>query len=245
MLKLSRRITIPCYDTDSLWRLKPTSFMNYCQEAANNHATILGFGYDDLIATRTAWVLSRFHIEFLKQPKWRQDVTFETWHKGLNRIFFVRDFMMKDENGEELVKATSSWLVLNLDTRRLVRNCALTDNGTECHDNAIEQPADKVVFPSDAEAEMVMEHKVGYSDVDMLGHTNNAMYMQWAMDAVGYDITSVRDVKSLTINFNHEVKAGETVRLYRAFVQKEEGLHVFVEVRCGEVSSFCVDILFQ
>ena len=57
MNKYSHKFIIPCYFTDASWRLKPASFMDVAQEAANQHATVLGFGYDDLIASRTAWIL--------------------------------------------------------------------------------------------------------------------------------------------------------------------------------------------
>ena len=89
-----------------------------------------------------------------------------------------------------------------------------------------------------------MDHVVSYSDVDLLGHTNNAMYMHWAMDAVDYELASARPVKELTINFNHETKAGENVQIYRTQVEKEDGLHVFVEGKVEGVSSFCVEIIF-
>lgn len=68
--------------------------------------------------------------------------------------------------------------------------------------------------------------------------------MQWAMDTVEYETASVRPVKEFTINFNHETKAGDIVELYRASLEDEKGLHVYVEGRVGEMSSFCVEIVF-
>lgn len=244
MKRLTEQYTIPCYDTDASWRLKPVSFMNYAQEMANRHANVLGFGYDDLIVSKTAWVLSRMHIRFVNLPLWRDNVSLTTWHKGLNRLFFVRDFLMKDAQGNICVEATTSWIVLNLETRRLVRDPKLIDEGTTCLDNAIEQPADKVQIPKDAVTEFVMDHVVSYSDVDMLGHTNNAMYMHWAMDAVDYDVTSRKPLKDLIINFNHETRAGEKVSIYRTVVETEDGLRVYVEGKVGDVSSFCIEMLF-
>ena len=244
MNKFIQKHVIPCYQTDANWRLKPASFMDLAQEAANSHAAILGFGYDDLIQSRTAWILSRVNIHFIKAPLWRDEVTLTTWHKGLERLFFLRDFILTDKDGNECVKATSSWLVLNLDTRRLVRDPHLMDEGTTCSDNVLEVPAAKVQMPKDKEATLVMEHTVTYSDVDLLGHTNNAMYMHWAMDALDYSLASARPVKELTINFNHETKAGETVRIYRAEVEREDGLHIFVEGKVENVSSFCVEFIF-
>ena len=60
-----------------------------------------------------------------------------------------------------------------------------------------------------------------------------------------YYLTSKRQPKEFTINFNHEIKAGEKVTLYRACIEKNDGLHVFVEGRTEEVSSFCVEIIFH
>lgn len=244
MKKFTQNFTIPCYDTDASWRLKPTSFMNLAQEAAGLHAVHLGFGYDDLLVNNTAWILSRVHVEFLDTPKWRENITLTTWHKGLNRLFYLRDFILTDENGKERVKATTSWLVLNLETRRLVRDPQLMEEGTVNLENAIETPADKVQLPKDVEPVLAFDHVVGYSDVDMNGHANNAMYMQWAMDAVDYDIASARPVRELTINFNHETKAGDSVALYRYVVEQEDGLHVFVEGKVSDVSAFCVEMIF-
>jgi acyl-ACP thioesterase len=236
--------TIPCYDTDAAWRLKPTSFMNLAQEAAGNHAVLLGFGYDDLIKTNTAWILSRMHIKFLDTPKWRDQVTLTTWHKGLNRLFYLRDFIMTDAQGNAIIKATTSWLVLNLETRRLVRDPELMDEGTVNAEHVLETPADKVQMPKDIVPEMVMEHIVSYSDVDANAHANNAMYMQWAMDAVEYEMTSAHQVRELTINFNHETKAGDLVKIYRAVAEKEDGIHVFVEGKVEDISSFTVELVF-
>lgn len=244
MIRFVQNFVIPCYDTDAAWRLKPSAFMNLAQEAAGQHAVYLGFGYDDLIVSNTAWILSRLNIKFLDTPLWRDEITLTTWHKGLNRLFYIRDFVLTDKDGKERVKATTSWLVMNLENRRLVRDPKLVDMDGICTDDAIETPADKVQMPKDVEAEYVMDHRVSYSDVDTNGHTNNAMYMQWAMDTVEYEIASTRPVKEVTINFNHETKAGDIVSLYRSSVEKEDGLHVFVEGRLGDVSAFCVEITF-
>lgn len=243
MQKYIQEYTIPCYDTDASGRLKPASFMNLAQEAAGQHAVYLGFGYDDLIATNTAWILSRVHIRFVDTPMWKNDVVLTTWHKGANRLFFVRDFRLTDKEGRTRVEATTSWLVMNLETRRLVRDPQLRE-GSECLEDVIATPAGKVQMPKDVEPQLMFEHLVAYSDIDVNGHANNAMYMQWAMDAVDYDIASTRPVKEVTINFNHETKAGDIVALYKSIIKTEDGRRVYVEGKVGDTSAFCVEIIF-
>lgn len=243
MQKYIQEYTIPCYDTDASGRLKPASFMNLAQEAAGQHAVYLGFGYDDLIVTNTAWILSRVHIRFVDTPLWKENVVLNTWHKGLNRLFFVRDFRLTDREGKTRVEATTSWLVMNLETRRLVRDPQLRE-GSECLEDVIATPAGKVQMPKDVEPQLMFEHLVAYSDIDVNGHANNAMYMQWAMDAVDYDIASTRPVKEVTINFNHETKAGDVVALYKSIIKTEDGRRVYVEGKVGDTSAFCVEIVF-
>lgn len=113
-----------------------------------------------------------------------------------------------------------------------------------CSENATDAPAAKVQMPKGVVPELVMQHKVAYSDVDLNGHTNNAMYMHWAMDAVDYAMASSMPVKEATINFNHETRAGENVSIYRAVAEDVDCIRVFVEGKVGDVSAFCLELVF-
>lgn len=240
--KLIQELEVPCYETDSACLLKPASFMDMAQELANRHATVLGFGFDDLQKTRTVWVLSRMHVIFCRHPRWREQVKLSTWHKGAARLFYLRDFKMEATDGTPLVLATTSWVIVDIDTRRLSRNTAILDDGTACMDNAVGEPCDKVQMPRDASPEFVRTHQVSYSDIDMNGHTNNAMYLVWAMDALEYDLTSRNPLKELKINFNQETRPGDSVELYRWAAP--QGDSFIVEGRVDGRSAFCAELKF-
>lgn len=242
--RFSQHITIPCYETDAAQLLKPASFMDFAQEAANRHAELLGFGYDDLSRTRTLWVLSRMHVKFLRHPRWREETVLHTWHKGPSMMFHLRDFLMTASDGQPLVTATTSWLVINVDTRRIVRELSFSGEDSICRDNAIETPCGKVQMPGDAGQEIVGTHVVSYSDVDLNGHANNAMYIVWAMDAADYEVTSARPLKELKINFNHETRPGESILISRARADVEDGIRYSVEGKSGDRQAFCAELLF-
>ena len=241
--KLIEKSAVPCYATDASQRLRPSAFMDMAQELANRHASILGFGYEELMQSRTAWVLSRMHIRFHSFPAWRDNVTLQTWHKGPEGLIFLRDFCLTDEKDTKLIEATTSWLVLNIDTRRLVRNVDLDEN-TICSDNAISPSCDRIQMPKDVEPELSSVHRVVYSDIDMNGHTNNAMYLVWAMDCVDYADAVERPLKEMRINFNQETLPGDEVELYRVVVREENRLQYFVEGKVGGKSTFCVELTF-
>lgn len=236
---------VSCYEADSNHNFRPTAMLDLMQEAAGRDASTLGFGYDDMISENTAWVLSRTRICFHKYPKWRDTVRLKTWHKGANRIFYLRDFMLESPDGELLVSATTSWLIIDLATRRMVRNTTLAENfdNSEMGD-AIEEQAGKVMLPKGLEPELVHTHKVVWSDIDTNGHVNNVKYAVWALDAVDYDILKEKSMKEMLINYDTEVMRDQTVELYRVVAQEEESTVVYIVGKVEGKSCFSIKMNF-
>ncbi len=215
--KFCQAFCIPCYQTDANQLLKPAAFMDVAQEIAYWAATELGFGYDTLHIHHTAWVLSRMHIHFDRLPRWRDPVKLYTWHKGAAGLFYLRDFQLTGEDGSRLVSATSSWVIIDERTRRLVRPEDMSQLlGVDYRvDDALTEPAPKLALPKGREAEPAGEHTVSYSDADLIGHANNACYMLWAMDCLPLEATLHKQVKDACINFNKETTPGAVVQLFR------------------------------
>ncbi len=231
-------LLVKCYEVDSAQRLKPTAFMDMAQEMAYQAAAAMKFGYDELIVKNMAWVLSRMRFRFLKAPVWGEEVEIRTWHRGAFGPFFVRDFEVLDKEGRRMIEATSSWVIIDVDSRRMARpEEVLPKEDTSCSDFAIETPAGKVMMPRGVEPELVTTHKVAYSDIDLVGHTNNARYVAWALDCLEYGEAGIQ-VEEVEIVFHHEARPGEEISLYRA---QKDGW-TFVEGRREDVQVFCVRI---
>ena len=214
--KFRSDICLPCYQTDRNGLLRVTGFMDLAQEIAYWAAEELGFGYTSLHVHHTAWVLSRMHLRFENPAAWRDSVRLYTWHKGAEGLFYLRDFDLQDTAGNHLVRGTSSWVVMNEETRRLVRPedlaGRLSMEGPV--DDAIAEPAPKVVFLG--EGEPAGEHIVSYSDIDIIGHTNNVRYMVWALDHIPAE-DAMKPVSDVWINFNKETTLGDRIELRRVF----------------------------
>ena len=231
-------LLVKCYEVDSAQRLKPTAFMDMAQEMAYQAAAAMKFGYDELIVKNMAWVLSRMRFRFLKAPVWGEEVEIRTWHRGAFGPFFVRDFEVLDKEGRRMIEATSSWVIIDVDSRRMARpEEVLPKEDTSCSDFAIEAPAGKVMMPRGVEPDLVTTHKVAYSDIDLVGHTNNARYVAWALDCFEYGEAGIQ-VEEVEIVFHHEARPGEEISLYRA---QKDGW-TFVEGRREDVQVFCVRI---
>lgn len=245
--KYCQDLRIPCYETDAAFVLKPASFMDMAQEIAYWAAQALGFGYDDLQKHHTAWVLSRMHFHFENPPSWRDPVILKTWHKGADGLFFLRDFHLLSPDGASLVRATSSWLVMDVQTRRIVRGgdvLQLVDADTRVDEDAIAEPAPKIVVPKELPLEEKARHTVSYSDVDIIGHTNNARYIVWTFDALDYSLVSGRRVRDVIINFNKETRPGEEVILQVAAAEENGAPLFYVEGLSDGRNAFVAKIAF-
>lgn len=243
--KYVQKHIVNCYEADTNHLLRPTAMLDLMQEVAGRDASNLGFGYDEMITSKTAWVLSRLHIRFNNYPKWRDEVSIKTWHKGLFKLFYLRDFVLVDKNNNNLIEATTSWLIIDLNTRRLARYAALADNEETClKEDAIAQPADKITIPLDEEFEFVGKHKAVWSDIDTNGHVNNVKYLVWGLDIVDYTDAETKPLKELFINFDAEVLAGQEVELYRIRKESDEALTYYIQGKVEGKQSFMIKMIF-
>ena len=234
---------VRCYEVDAAMRLKPAAFMDLAQELAYAAADAMHFGYDEMIAENKAWVLSRLHFVFEDVPVWRDRLTMQTWHKGPSGPFYLREFRFVDPEGRTRVAASSAWVILDVKERRMCRTSEVTEmipETTICREDALPEAAGKVAMPRGAAAVEAGRHRVGYADVDLQGHTNNARYMVWAMDCLDYGEAASRPVREVRIQFNHETLAGEEVVLYLF----RDGDTCYVEGKVEDRQAFCARIDF-
>ena len=243
--KYSEKRIVSCYEANSNHNLRPAALLDMMQEAAGRDASTLGFGYEEMISSNSAWVLSRLRVVFEKYPKWRDEIVLKTWHKGANRIFYLRDFLLESPQGERLASATTSWLIIDLSSRRMVRNNTLAENFDNSEMGAaIEEPADKVTMPKEVEPELVHTHKVVWSDIDTNGHVNNVKYAVWALDVVDYDDAAKLPLKEILINFDSEVLPDQEVELYRAKLVEEGRTIYYVQGKVQGKVCFSIKLNF-
>ena len=240
----TQQLNVTTYMTDVRDYLRPVAFMEIAQEIATVGAKILHF--DDSVtleAANAVWVLARMHVRFERMPVRYQPITLETWHKGISSVFFLRDYQIRDAAGEVLVSSTSSWVIMEVDQRRMLRPDGLSDiipPDPERPGHAIETPAGKIVIPRALPVEKVADHPVKYSDVDSNRHVNNTRYTSWAMDCLPDELTFNHVLKEIEINFNKEARPGETVGLYHACA---DNVH-YVEGRVGDSQVFICKLTF-
>ncbi len=195
-------------EMDRHGRLSPMALFNYLQEAAGRHAEHLGVGVKQLLTQKRNWMLSRFFLQIDTYPCYGDEITVHTWPRGVDRFFALRDFLVTDGAQEVLARATSGWLMIDLEARRIMRLGTMLDEYT-VHKRATEKTLEKLPPPLIHEAQH--EFRVRLSDIDVNRHVNSVAYLEWMLEAVPVSTQDSQVLTSLEVNYQAEALFGESV----------------------------------
>lgn len=202
------------YEIDFRKRMRLSAILNLFQELANQNAERLGFGFDKLMELRCFWVLSRLRLEVERLPRWTEKVVVKTWPGGVEGLFARRDWLVEKTDGEVLVRATSAWLLVDLDKRRPLRIEQRLPGFTFADEpSALDHDLPKLSSP--AEAEAVWQHRVRYADLDQNRHVNNVRYVDWMMNAFALHEHEQHAPRSFEINILAEAQEGDDIQVLR------------------------------
>ena len=219
--------SVASYEADMTGKLSLFALFNRFQELAGMHAEYLQVGYDLLRESKLAWILSRIKLQILSLPSWGDAIQLATWPKGIDRLFAMREFSLKNEVGETLVLATSAWLLVDIDKNRPQRIETLpVDLHFPGAPHAIQATPDKIEMPE--RLTPVFDRPVWMSDIDTNLHVNNAQYAKWIGDCFSGDQFRDRRLTSLQINYMDETLLGDLVVISKT-PEAESAHQYFIE----------------
>ena len=195
---------------DRYGRMQPAAMLEIFQDLAIAHAEELGIGRSAMLEKNVVWVVIRTKLEVLREPKYNTIVTARTWPHSLSKFSFIRDFTIRDEQGELLVKATQEWVL-----EQLSRFSSAKDAYHGSHDfdeaRAFEQKPRKI-SDFEIEGEPAFVVTPAYTDIDVNGHVNNAVYPNFVMNALNPGPEG--SLRTFQIDYRHEVLPDVPLSLY-------------------------------
>lgn len=216
-------IAVHSYDIDFNKRLNVFSLFNYFQEIAWEHAAILHFGLEDLSKQSLFWVLSRVRVEIERLPMWSEQIKLVTYPRGVDGLFALRDYEIYDSNDHRIISGSSSWLILNAQTRRPVRLPDLDLSFISNDRKAISANASKIADVTSSPMS-IDRLTVKPSDFDVNFHVNNARYIEWAYNSFGFNHHKENVLKTVEVNFLAEGKESNCLSIERFQLSDKENI---------------------
>lgn len=195
--------TIYTFQEDEGGTATVQALCEYMQETAGNHAAKLGVSMERLHAEGLAWVLARMRVVPAVLPPVHARIQVETWPVCVEGVQFRRDFIVRDEDGTVIARATSHWVVVSLAARKVVRIPAFIaaialDNTATAMDDAKRRLPDV-----DGEG-VTCVFRARLADVDRNHHVNNVRYMEWVLESVPEAVRAGAALAELDMTFRAE-----------------------------------------
>lgn len=211
----SKSFNLRTSDFDCYRKITPTSVLDLFQTVAGEHADILGCGFEALYSRKLLWVLVRTKYEVINYPKMYQTVIVKTWPLAPSRLGFQREYLMEDEKGYPLIKGSSDWVIINSEERKFVAATNIYPEMEHLTQKSFDERLKKLPdFEAEGNGFVICP---GFSQLDMNGHINNTKYASYVLDALYPN--EKNEIKSFQIDYRHELKMGDEVRLY---IQKND-----------------------
>ncbi len=186
--------------------LSLSSAVHYMQDCSTFQSEELGVGVEPMKKIGRAWFLSAWQIEIRRRPKLMEEIAIGTWASGFKAMYGYRNFVIRDQAGEDLVRAASTWVYMNVETGRPERvNAQTVAVYGEEPPLSMEQVGRKIRIPEEmTEFEAFPVRKV---HIDTNGHVNNANYIEMAEEW----LPAVSHIKKLRVAYQHAARYGDVI----------------------------------
>lgn len=197
--------------------IKPSAIMEYFQDLATVHATEIGIGFETMKSENLCWVLNRLSAVIDKSPNLGEEIIITTYPHKPGLVDAVRDYYITDKSGNSLIRGTSRWCVLDINSKH-VRRCAPLFNYEDSVFNpeyAINNGNPQLPDINEIQSDMqwTFAGKVNITDIDRNGHMNNARYADIVVNSCDYEFYCSHKIKAFDFNFLSEMKVNNEFKV--------------------------------
>lgn len=210
--KYIEKIKIFNHYTNYKGRLFVKTLCDLFNDTAEVQTEQYGVDVATLNAEGMTWMLHRLHIRLHKMPHQNEEVYIETWPSGIDRLFALRDYRMIREDGEELVRATSEWMYIDLNRRRPMRlSEKVIRMSTEHSIPRIELESILNEKQFSMEAEGGRHFVATFDNIDFNGHVTQASYMRWITNSLPFEFLKEHVLTDVEIIYAHEIMPDSSI----------------------------------
>ena len=207
MYEYKKRIGFSECDTDR--KLTVTALIDAFQDCSTFQSEDLNVGFDVLAKEHIVWVINYWEIQIEKLPGLCDYVTVGTFPYSFKSCFGLRNFYMKDEGGDYIVKANSMWTLIDSLAVRPIKAPEYVSNAYTIEEKLdMDYNPRKVLIPEDGEAIVHTKEPVHIQKhhLDSNKHVNNGQYVKIAMSEI-----EEADIRSLRIDYRRQAMLGDVI----------------------------------
>jgi acyl-ACP thioesterase len=236
--------TVRAAETDYSRQLTLPGLLRIFHEASLQSVLNLGLSIWHLEKYRASWVLLRKEINLYNMPVLGDTITIETFPSGADRHLTYRDFKAFDRRGKLLATASSSWLLMALNDRKMM---AIPDKIIHAIEPLFPNPSDCLPrpsgkFPPISSIDFEWNAQVGWFDLDFNDHLNNVTYASWMLNALPEALFRTKILSNFQIRYSKEALLHDSIRCIAEQLDECRYLHQLTRASDGTVLALGLSI---
>ena len=198
-------------EVDSFNEIKISKLMWHMQNVAGEHAKKLKIDRDVLMKDNNIWVVVRYDMVINRLPKLKEKYIIST-HPGETKGFmFPRFFQVYDKHGNLLVNISSTWVVVNFNTRRIILH-PFKDASFPTKSESFD--LDMPLKVNEEANYLVEKRSTKESELDMNIHINNTFYYDYILNTHDEAFYKDNKVKRILLNYEKEITHPSEIEIY-------------------------------
>ena len=190
------------------------AILDIAENAGSHHSSKVN---DDVIQGSQqgiAWVLAEWVVEIAKRPLSGEHLHIRTWIRsaGMSATTVVRDVVMQDADGHELIRLCPKFVLFDLTTHRPVRISTELLQSYQPEDMEC-MALDNTRLREPAAYETEKNIQLRRTDMDFNGHLHNARYISLALEALPQQIYNANQIKGFRIVYRAPLTVEDTVTI--------------------------------
>jgi acyl-ACP thioesterase len=228
-------------DSDFRGRAKLSFILEIMQRTADSAVNSLGLSVERMLEAGMGWMMITLDLEFHRYPLLNDQLTVHTWSKGTKGVLWQRDYRIFDKEGTQIAAARSTWALVDIEKRKLLRPTALPVQVNHYTGDSVGDIPEKVTIDKDITLEDAYRYQVRYSGLDSNNHLNNARYGDICCDVLSPEEWESSVLKRFRITYVQEAKYGDEFIVQRSLKMGES---VCVQGRMGATLFFAACLEF-
>ena len=214
-LVYTTKFSVNGHDVNSNKFLTIPALLKNMQEASLQHARRLKTSVWDMTEDSMTWVLVRKEIKIISPLKLDGIYSILTYPSGFDKFLAYRDYLIFDSEKKLVVGASSTWTLLQTESRKLVKiPQKILDIGAPEDIRFLAQPEKSIVMPDDLL--IADQRKVRPYDLDWNNHINNIVLVRYVMEAIKRDGVQDEDISKILVHFKNELTLHEVVNVLQS-----------------------------
>lgn len=222
-----KQFTLGAEHVDANKNVTPGALARLMQDVTEGHMDEVGLGYHILRNQGLLWFIVWSSVWIKKLPKQDDAIVIRTWPGEVKLGMYSRRYGFYTDSGEELLVASSLFMMIDEESRKMVPPNELPSELAEIVlEGQPVLPKQRLKFP---ELPFAKDHAVTKHEIDKNGHVNNACYLDWAYELLSTEYMEKHPLTFFWIQYNKELMLGQTVRMQHGVVGNEAFVKGVVE----------------